>query len=152
MVESVTETEITLRCDIPHSTQFHVGDDIHSHTITVSAERVDGSTPGVRVTWSTAALPECVASFRVEFRTSSQGSVVRFNTTTNTSETEVILADFQCPTNYYIRVVVTGVASLGTVESMEVQKLVGGKITVCRACLYCDQVLVHAAWVLGDVW
>ena len=31
-------------------------------TVTVSAEREDGSTPGVRVTWSTTALPECVAS------------------------------------------------------------------------------------------
>ena len=150
MVESVTEPEITLRCDIPHSTQFHLAADFSMHTLIVSAERVDGPTPGARVSWNTTA-PECVASVRMEFKTSSHGSVVR-SYTTNTSETEVILTGFQCPTNYYIRVRVTGVPPLGTMESMEVQKLVGGKITVCRACSYCDQVLVHAAWVLGDVW
>ena len=98
----------------------------------MSAEREDGSTPGARVTWSTTAPPECVASVTVEFRTiSSSGSVVRSYTTTSTSETEVIQTGLQCATTYYIRVVVTGVASLGTVSSNPVQVLVGGKITAC---------------------
>jgi len=73
-------------------------------TVTVSAEREDGSTPGARVTWSTTAPPECVASVTVEFRTSSHGSVVSSYTTTNTSETEVIQTGLWCETTYYIRV------------------------------------------------
>ena len=146
MVESVTETEI--RCDI---SQFHVVTDFHSQKFTVSAERVGGSTPGVRVTWSTTAPPECVASVTVEFRNGSSGSVMRPYTTTNTSGTVVIQTGLHCPTTYYIRVAVAGVPSLGTVDSSEVQKLVGGKIIVCIACPYRDQVFVFA-WVLGDVW
>ena len=100
--------------------------------ITVSAERVDGSTPGARVIWSTTAPPECVASVRVEFRTSmiTGSPVVRSYTTTNTSETEVIQTDLQCATTYYIRVVVTGVLSLGMLTSNQTQVLVGGKVTV----------------------
>ena len=59
-------------------------------TASVRAESVGNSTPGVRVTWSTTVPPECVVSVRVEFRTSSHGPVVATNTTTNTSQTEVI--------------------------------------------------------------
>ena len=101
------------------------------HTPTV---RADGSTPAARVTWSTTVPPECVASVTVEFRTSSSGSVVRSYTTTNTSETEVIQTGLQCGTTYYIRVVVTGVASLGAVSSDQVQVVAGGKVTACVAC------------------
>ena len=75
-------------------TQFHFRD------VTVSAEAVVGSTPGVRVTWSTTVPPECVASVRVEFRTSRHGPVVATYTTTNTSQTEVIQTGLQCATNY----------------------------------------------------
>ena len=101
---------------------------------------MDCSTPGVRVTWSTAAPPECVASVTVEFRTSISGSVVRSYTTTNTSQTEVIQTGLQCATTYYIRVAVTGVPSLG-ILSNQVQVVVGGKITAFVACSYCDQIL-----------
>ena len=85
-------------------------------------------TPGARVTWSTTVPPECVASVTVEFSTSSRGSVVRSYTTTNTSETEVIQTGLQCDTTYYIRVEVTGVASLGTLNSNQVPVRVGGKV------------------------
>ena len=112
---------------------MHSASDFSLHTLTVSAERVDGSTPGARVTWSTTVPPECVTSVRVEFRTSSSGSVVRSYTTTNTSETEIIQTGLQCATTYYIRVVVAGVPSLGTLTSNQVQVLVGGKATACVA-------------------
>ena len=76
-------------------------------------------------------------------------SVVRSYTTTNTSETEVIQTGLQCFTIYYIRVTVIGVQSLGTVDS-SVQVLVGGKVTACVACSYCDQILssccLDAGW------
>ena len=72
--------------------------DFSLHTVTVSAESVDGSTPGARVTWSTTVPPECVASVTVEFRISISGSVVRSYTTTSTSQTEVIQTG--CPTTY----------------------------------------------------
>ena len=115
------------------------------YTVTVNAERVDGSTPGARVSWSTAAPSECVASVTVEFRTSTgtSGSVVRSYTTTNTSETEIIQTGLQCDTTYYIRVVVTGVYvdSVGRLISNQVQVLVGGKITTCVACSYGDQII-----------
>ena len=87
----------------------------------MSAVREDGPTPGARVTWSTTVPPECVASVTVEFSTSSSGSVVRSYTTNSTSETEVIQTGLQCDTTYYIRVVVTGVASLSTLSSNQVQ-------------------------------
>jgi len=114
---------------------MHTAADFSLHTVTVSAENVGGSTPGARVTWSTAAPPECVASVTVEFRTSSSGSVVRSYTSTNTSETEVIQTGLQCATTYYIRVVATGVPSLGTLNSNQVQVLVGGnyRVTACVA-------------------
>ena len=104
-------------------------------TVDVSAESVDGSTPAVKVTWNTTAPPECVKSVRVEFRTSSHGTVVANYTTTNTSQSEVIQTGLQCDTDYYIRVVVTGKPSDGirtTVSSRPVQLLVGGK----RNCVH----------------
>ena len=100
-------------------------------TITVRAESVDGPTPAARVTWSTTVPPECVASVRVEFRTGSHtGPVVATYTTNSTSETEFIQTGLQCTTNYYIRVVVTGVKINGihpTKSNSTVQVLVGGK-------------------------
>ena len=108
-------------------TQFHFS------TVTVSAESVGGSTPGVRVTWSTTLPPECVASVTVNFRTSSRGPVVATYTTTNTSQTEFIQTGLQCATSYYITVVVTGETSdvHPTLNSRQVQVLVGGKEIVC---------------------
>ena len=98
-------------------------------TVTVSSKSVDGSTPGARVTWSTTVPPECVASVTVEFRTSISGSVVRSYTTTNTSQTQVIVTGLQCGTTYYIEVVVTGVLSLGRVNSNQVElQAAGGEV------------------------
>ena len=98
----------------------------------MNAEREDGPTPGATVTWNTTVPHECVASVTVEFRTSSSGSVVISYTTTSTSETEVIQTGLQCGTTYYIRVEVTGVASLGALSSNQVQVLiVGGKVMYC---------------------
>ena len=108
---------------------MHAAADLSFRTVTVSAERVDGSTPGVRVTWSTGVPPECVASVRVEFRTGRSGRVMRSYTTTSTTETEVILTGLQCGTTYYIRVVVSGVASLGALSSNQV--FFGGEVTAC---------------------
>ena len=102
--------------------------------VTVSAETVDGPTPAVRVTWSTTAPPQCMASVRVQFRTGRTRPVVTNYTTTNTSQTEVIQTGLQCATYYYIRVVVTGAASDGlhpTLRSRPVQVFVGGKEIVC---------------------
>ena len=123
------------QCNIPilygnPTFTIHAAADFSLCLPTVSAVREDGPTPGARVTWSTTVPPECVASVRVEFRTSSSGSVVRSYTPTSTSETEVIQTGLQCDTTYYIRVVVTGVTSLCTVNSNQVQ-LIGGKITAC---------------------
>ena len=102
--------------------------------VTASAESVGGSTPGARVIWSTNVPLQCVTSVRVNFRASSRGPVVATYTTTNTSENEIIQTGLQCSTYYYISVVVTGKASGGihpTVNSRQVQLLVGGKETVC---------------------
>ena len=101
-------------------------------TVTVSAESVvHGSTPAVRVTWSTTVPPECVASYRVEFRTSSHGPAVVNYTTTNTSQTEVIQNGLQPNTIYYITVMlIAGEAPDGThptLTSRRVQMLSGGK-------------------------
>ena len=129
------------QCNIPilygnPTFTMHAAADFSLRLPTVSAvsSREDGPTPGARVTWSTTVPPECVASVTVEFRTSSSGSVVRSYTTANTSETEVIQTGLQCDTTYYIRVVVTGVASLGALSSDPVQVVVGGKVTACVAC------------------
>ena len=101
-----------------------------STVTTVSAESVDGSTPAARVTWNTTAPPQCVASVRVEFRTSIRGPLVATYTTTNISETEVIQTGLRCA-HYYINVVVTGETSDGvhaTVISRYIQlRLVGGR-------------------------
>ena len=61
------------RCFVLTSTFImHADTHFHSHTVvTLSAESVGGSTPGVRVTWNTTVPPECVASVTVEFRISS---------------------------------------------------------------------------------
>ena len=116
-------------------TIIHAAADYSLRTVTVSAEREDGSTPGARVTWSTTVPPECVASVTLEFRTTSSGSVVRDYTTNITSGTEVIQTGPQCATTYYIRVVVTGVASLGALRSNQVPVHVGGKFEV-TACVH----------------
>ena len=105
-------------------TSVHAGAEFSLHKVIVRAEREDGLIPGARVTWSTTAPPECVASFAVKVRTIDSGSVVRSYTT---SETEFILTGLQCDTTYYFRVVITGVWSLGIVESQELQMFVGGK-------------------------
>ena len=111
----------------------------HSSTITVNAESVGGSTPGVRVTWNITLPPECVTSVRVEFRTSRHGPAVVTYTTTNTSQTEVIQTGLQCATNYYIRVVATGEirppGGMPATQTLsprhsDVQVFVGGKETV----------------------
>ena len=121
---------------------MHAVTRFHFFNVTVSAESVGGSTPGVRVTWRTTVPPECVTSVRVEFRTSNLGPVVVTNTTTNTSQTEIIQTVLRCSTNNYIRVVVTGEVrppgSMTVYTPMlsprhpDVQVLVGGKgITNC---------------------
>ena len=116
---------------------IHAAVGLSLHTVTVSAEREDGPTPGARVTWSTTVPPECVASVTVEFRTSSSGNVVRSYTTT--SETEVIQTGLQCETTYFIRVVVTGVTkSPGTLRSNQVPVFVGGKIEVTAMHMFID--------------
>ena len=117
---------------------LHAVTQFHSRTVTVSAERVGGSTPGVRVAWNTTLPPECVTSVRVEFRTSNLGPVVATYTTTNTSQTEVIQTGLQCATNYYIRVVVTGGPG-GTLmlspRHSDVQVLVGGNSVLEIVCM-----------------
>ena len=87
------------------------------------------STPAVRVTWSTTAPPECVASVTVEIRSSPVGFVVTTYTTTNTSGTQVIQSPLQCATDYYVRVFVVGVQKLGGVQQQSnlQQVVVGGK-------------------------
>ena len=94
----------------------------------MNAESVDGPTPAARVTWNTTVPPECVASVRVDFRTSSRGHVVATYTTNSTSQTEFIQTDLHCTTNYYIRVVVTGQLSDGSRPTLNSrQMVVGGK-------------------------
>ena len=122
------------------STFTHAVTQFHFFTVnTVSVESVGGSTPGARVTWNTTVPPECVTSVRVEFRTSSPGPVVASNTTTNTSQTEIIQTGLQCATRYYIRVVVTGeirppafgmtFTVMLSPRHSDVQVFVGGKVT-----------------------
>ena len=119
---------------------MHAVTQFHFHTVTVSAERVGGSTPGARVTWNTTVPPECVTSVRVEFRTSnSHGPAVANYTTTNTSLTGVVQTGLQCATSYFIRVLVTGnIRQPGGMTDTpmlssrsDVQSFVGGKETVC---------------------
>ena len=115
---------------------MHTVIEFHYHNVTVSAEHVSGPTPGVRVTWNTTVPPECVASVRVEFRTSRNihDPIVASNTTTNTSQTEVIQTGLQCGTSYYIKVFVTG--KLNRAPKLDprhpdVHVFVGGKEIVC---------------------
>ena len=101
------------------------------------AESVDGSTPGVRVTWSTTLPPDCVTSVRVNFRTTTNRLLVATNTTTNTSQTELIQTGLRCATSYYIRVVVSGKPRYQGVPveqflfGNQVQVFVGGKEILC---------------------
>ena len=90
---------------LPKMIFMHTDAQFLSSNLTMSA---GGSIPGVRVTWSTTLPPECVVSVTVNFRTTPNGGVAATNTTTNTSQTEVIQTGLQCGTSYYIRVVVTG--------------------------------------------
>ena len=113
-----------------HIHHLHAASDFSQHSPTVSAERVDGPTPGARMSWNSTVPTECVASVRVEFRTSNHGSVVRSYTTTNASETEIIQNGLQCATTYYIGVTITGVSSLGTLSGSQVQVVLEGKICV----------------------
>ena len=107
--------------------QFHNS----SYAVTVSAESVGGSTPGVRVTWSTALPPECVTSVRVNFY--NNWILVAANTSISTSENTVIQTGLHCATNYYITVQVTGdprhqgSGSGNQLRFGTVQVLVGGK-------------------------
>ena len=97
--------------------------------VTVSAESVNGSTPGVRVTWNITVLPDCVALVRVKFKLSAQGEVVSTYNTTNVSETETIQTDLKCATTYYIRVVVDSENDKGRWKNQRVEEVfVGGKI------------------------
>ena len=88
---------------------MHTVNEFDNFIVTMSAESVGGSTPGVRVTWNTTIPPECVTSVTVEFRTSDHGPVVATYTTTNMShvQTVAIQTGLQCGGNYYTRVVVT---------------------------------------------
>ena len=93
-------------------------------------ESVGGSTPAVRVTWSTTAPAECVTSVRVVFRRHTHGSVVTRYTTNNTSGTQVIQSPLQCATEYYVRVFVSGESQrFAGAGRMSIQKrfVVGGK-------------------------
>ena len=114
---------------------MHAGAQFSLYGVTVRAEREDGPLPAARVTWSSTAPPQCVLSFTVEFRTESFGSIEKSYNTTNTSQTEVIQTGLQANTSYYIRVVVTGVSSLGRLISNQVQVLVGGKVTTHKSII-----------------
>ena len=113
----------------------HADAQFRSSGLTVRAESVGGSTPGVRVAWNTTLPLECVTSVRIVFRTN--GRLVAANTTTNTSQTEVIQTDLQCGTNYNVRVIITGEPRyLGVpleqyLLSNQVQVFIGGKEIVC---------------------
>ena len=105
-------------------------------TVTVRAESVSGSSPGARVTWRTIVPPECVTSVRVNFRAISNRVLVASNTTTNTSQTEIIQTGLQCGVSYSITVVVSGKPRYQGVpidqflSSNRVQVFIGGNETV----------------------
>ena len=105
---------------------IHPAGQFTQSAVTVNAESVDGPTPAARVTWNSTIPPQCVASVRVEFRTSSTGPVVASNTTNDTSQTEIIQSGLECATNYHISVVVAGQPS-GTLSGLVLQVFVGGK-------------------------
>ena len=110
-----------------------------SSTVTVRAESVGGSTPGVRVTWNTTLPPECVTSVTVNFRITTNGGLVAANTTTNTSQTEIIQTGLQCGASYYVRVIVSGKPTYQGVpleqflpsNQVRVSISTGGKEIVC---------------------
>ena len=95
--------------------------------VTMSAESVNGSTPGVRVTWNITVPPECVTSVRVKFRLRLMERVVSTYNTTNVSETEVIQADLKCGTTYYIIVVADSKMDKNVWKSPNIPVFVGGK-------------------------
>ena len=117
-----------------------------SYRVTVSAESVSGSTPGVRVTWSTALPPECMTSVSVDFHNTKIGMLVASNTVISTSENTVIQTGLHCCTNYYITVRVTGEPrheGSGSGNSRRfgiVQVLVGGK----NSKIYVREMLITA--------
>ena len=93
-------------CFVFTSTFMHAVTRFHFCNVKIlSAESVDGSTPGVRVTWRTTVPPGGIKSVRVEFR---KDNVVANYKIINASQTEVIQTGLQCGTYYHIRVVVTG--------------------------------------------
>ena len=95
--------------------------------VTMSAGNVGGSTPGVRVTWSTTVPSKnCVASVTVKFKLSEKGNLSLAYNTTNISETEVIQTGLRCATKYHIRVVVDSSSQMGRWKSPQVELLVGG--------------------------
>ena len=108
-----------------------------SFNVAARAESVIGSTPGVRVTWNTTLPSNCVASVRVNFETTPTGGLAAANTTTNTSQTEIIQTGLRCGTNYYIRVLVSGKPSYRGVPidqfllSNQVRVFIGGNKIVC---------------------
>ena len=100
--------------------------------INASAVSLNGSIPAVRVTWNTTAPPNCVASVRVNFRTSSMGPVVAHYTSTKTSRTAVIQTGLRCGANYYVTVIITGkprdrVSARLQITISQVRVLAGGK-------------------------
>ena len=96
----------------------------------MSAESLNGSTPGVRVTWNITVPSDCVALVRVKFRLRLQGEleVVSTYNTTNVSQTEIIQTGLQCATTYYIRVVVDQSENdTGKWKNRRAEVFVGGK-------------------------
>ena len=118
---------------LPKMIFTHADAQFLSFTVTVSAESVDGSTPGVRVTWNTTVPTQCVTSVTVNFRAAANGALVAKYTTTNTSQTAIIQTGLRCATFYYIRVVVTGEPSFQGVPlkqflfGSQVRVFTGGK-------------------------
>ena len=80
---------------------MHTVNQFDKFNVTMSAESVGGSTPGVRVTWNTTIPPECVTSVTVEFRTYIHGPIVANYTTTNMSHVQTVT--IQTGRNYYTR-------------------------------------------------
>ena len=122
---------------LPKMIFTHADAQFLSSNLTVRAESVGGSTPGVRVVWNTTLPHECVTSVRVNFRTTANGRLAADYTTTNTSQTEIIQTDLQCATSYYSRVIVSGKPTYKGVplgqflSSDQVRVSIGGKEIVC---------------------
>ena len=122
---------------LPKMIFTHADAQFLSSYLTVRAENVNGTTSGVRVTWSTTIPPECVIAVVVNFRTTPSERLAAAYTTTNTSQTEVIQTGLKCGTNYYITVLVRGKPRYQGVpidqflSSNQVQVSIGGKEIVC---------------------